>query len=253
MKKLFVVLVNMMMLPSCEQISRGTARNSFKCGQYIVGCGEVGYACSQWLSDSQHIIFENVFIARGSRCRGDQYNCRSLALRGGRGEYIQHDDENIPAKTRAAAGGSNLSPRMFKGKRKRGPDTFVQDQDQSRFENRFRGSGESDLSALQEEEAELFGNTVKQETGPSEARPTNLVPDFAAEDEFDGVSTHASKKPGKRSKITEDVPKWAQRPQPGEEGLPLNMGPVTFTYDHEEAAAELEAEERNRSAISHSQ
>ena len=82
-----------------------------------------------------------------------EFNEKCLRIRGGRVKRATEDDE--PATTRAGAGGSGLSPRMFASKKRRGPDTYATDREQLRFDERFRNAGDSDLSALQAEEAEL--------------------------------------------------------------------------------------------------
>ena len=123
---------------------------------------------------------------------------------------------------------------MF-GKKRRGPDTYATDTEQLRFDERFRGAGESELSALQAEEAELrgTGNYASAEESPP-------PPPSTSDDD-----------PARRQRVSDGnldaaaeaaVAAWDEE----ERGEEEKIRPITFEYDHVQAAAELEAEERQR-------
>lgn len=161
-----------------------------------------------------------------------------LRVRGGRGKRNDDDGDEAPATTRAGAGGSALTPRMF-GKKRRGPDTYATDTEQLRFDERFRGAGESELSALQAEEAELrgTGNYASAEESPP-------PPPSTSDDD-----------PARRQRVSDGnldaaaeaaVAAWDEE----ERGEEEKIRPITFEYDHVQAAAELEAEERQRFSLS---
>ena len=169
----------------------------------------------------------------------DICKCKCIRLRGGRGRTA----DEPAASTRAGAGGSGLAPRMFSRKRKRGPDTHAMDAERLRFDERFRDAGGSDLSALQAEEANLYGR------GPFDMPPDESPP--PPDPESDDRSPPAPSRPSARDDSDDAVAAaaapWA-REEGEEEGPPVRIGPVTFSYDHAEAAARLEAEERRRHA-----
>ena len=167
----------------------------------------------------------------------DGYAC--LCIRGGGRQGPRTKDE-LPAGTRAAAGGSALSPRLFSGKRRRkGPDTHTQDTEQLRFDERFRGTaGESDLSALQAEEAELL---AAPPVPAAESPPPEGVSD-------DGPAWgHRGGDKGRDAAVAAALAKWDEEEEDKGQA-PARIGPVSFSYDHVEAAAQLEAEERQRRA-----
>lgn len=167
----------------------------------------------------------------------EEFTVTSMRLRGGRKNSGKGNDG--AAYTRSAAGGSSLAPRMpnVHRRHKRNPSSVAARHQLDVIDQRLFNAGSSDVSAIEDYERQAFPDLSASRRQGRSSSPASFSAASTPPPPSDSLQGGDWGREGAASDAAVGPPV---------DPLP-QVRPVTFEYDHAEAAAAQELEQRGRS------